>query len=269
MGRTTVLGVMAQVIAASVLLMSPNYWAEILGTVKGYLIPEILLGVIFTMIGVLLSATGTGEALIAARIATFMVKMKKLMATLGKAGKVILRFLEWVKEIMTKIAKFGGDLLKDIKLKRKMQNQSGTRTVEYDGVNRSKKQTGAGSQIASADAAYDTIRTSTTDVNTIAKNTGLKPENIKKVKNHLFYDEHLLDRYENYGVPAEIGRFDSDVGIANAWKRLETGNYTPDDISLLKHETAEAWYMKKNGSGYTKAHDVAQKRFPAPQMEGK
>ena len=44
---------------------------------------------------------------------------------------------------------------------------------------------------------------------------------------------------------------------------------TPDDISLLKHETAEAWYMKKNGLGYTKAHDVAQKRFPAPQMEGK
>jgi hypothetical protein len=29
---------------------------------------------------------------------------------------------------------------------------------------------------------------------------------------------------------------------------------------------AEAWYMSKHGPGYTKAHDAAQKRFPAPDL---
>jgi hypothetical protein len=43
----------------------------------------------------------------------------------------------------------------------------------------------------SADEAYEAIRRSTTDVETIAKTTGIEPENIQKVKNYIFYVEHL------------------------------------------------------------------------------
>jgi len=130
------------------------------------------------------------------------------------------------------------------------------------------KQTGSGKFTGSADQAYDSIRKSTTDVNSIAKNTGIKPENIQKVKNHVFYKEHVLDRYVDYGIPAEKKRFDSDIGMANAWKRLENGTYTDNDIKLLKHEVAESWHMKNNGPGYNSAHNAAEKRYPAPNLEG-
>ena len=129
-----------------------------------------------------------------------------------------------------------------------------------------KKQTGVGYFKGSADEAYDAIRASTTDIATIAKNTGIKAKNIQKVKQHIFHDEHLLDRYVDYGVPAEMRRFDSDIGIANAWKRLENGAHTEDDIKLLKHEIAEAWSMNKKGPSYSKAHDIADKRYPAPKF---
>jgi len=125
-------------------------------------------------------------------------------------------------------------------------------------------QTGAGGFSGSTDEAYAAIRASTTDVADIAANTGIKPQNIQKVKDHLFVNNHLLDRYVDQGVPATLGQFDSDISIAQAWNRLQTGTHTADDIQLLRHETAEAWYMKRHGPGYNAAHNAAQDRFPAP-----
>jgi hypothetical protein len=130
------------------------------------------------------------------------------------------------------------------------------------------RQTGSGYFTGSADEAYETIRQSTTDVESIASNMGIKPTNIQKVKQHLFYAEHLLDRYVHVGVPAEMRRFDSDLGIANAWKRLEQGNETAADRQLLRHEAAEAYLMRKwHDQSYNRAHTRVQKRFPAPHLE--
>jgi hypothetical protein len=126
--------------------------------------------------------------------------------------------------------------------------------------------TGAGPFTGPADEAYEAIRASTTDVEAIARNTGIKPKNIQKVKDHLFYEEHLLDRYADMGEPGVMQRFDSDAGIAAAWKRLADGNFTEADLQLLRHETAEAWYMRKNGPSYNAAHNAAQKRYPAPDL---
>lgn len=114
------------------------------------------------------------------------------------------------------------------------------------------------------DAAYDAIRASTTDVAAIARNTGLKPRNVQKVKEHLFYDAHLLDRYVRYGVPAELRRFDASLDIARAWRRLEAGIFTEADRQLLQHEMAEAWYMRRYGPSYDRAHRAAQRGFPSP-----
>ena len=49
-----------------------------------------------------------------------------------------------------------------------------------------------------ADQMYDSIRESDTDICDIAENLGFKAENIKKVKDHVFYNEHDLDRYSSY-----------------------------------------------------------------------
>ena len=103
---------------------------------------------------------------------------------------------------------------------------------------------------------------------TIARNTGIKPENIQKVKDHIFHEEHLLDRYVDVGVSAEMRRFDSELGIANAWKRLEQRTFTEADRQLLRHEAAEAYLMRKwQAPSYNRAHIRTQKRFPAPYLE--
>lgn len=120
----------------------------------------------------------------------------------------------------------------------------------------------------SADAAYEAIRQSTTDVTAMARHTGLKPANIQRVKQHLFYDVHLLDRYVEIGVPAEWRRFDSDRAIAQAWHRLTQGQGTAADRQLLRHETAEAYLMRRwQDPSYHRAHTRAQRRFPAPDLE--
>jgi hypothetical protein len=108
------------------------------------------------------------------------------------------------------------------------------------------------------------MRRSMADVEAIARNTGIKPANIRKGKRHLFYEEHLLDRYVELGVPATMQRFDSDLGIARSWKRLEQGNFTAADLQLLRHEAAEAYLMRK---WRDPSYHRAQQRFPAPKWE--
>ena len=127
------------------------------------------------------------------------------------------------------------------------------------------RQTGAVGYRALADELYDAIRASSADVAEIAKNTGIKPENIQKMKDHLFNTEHLLDRYVDHGEPAIMARFDSDSGIASAWQRLTAGNFTPADLQQLRHEAAETNRMRKWGPSYNQA---AQRR-PKPPPRSK
>lgn len=115
-----------------------------------------------------------------------------------------------------------------------------------------------------ADRLYEVIRRDEEDIESIAEHTGWKPSNIEKIKRHLFVRMHQLDSYENLGVPSTLARFDSDRIIASSWLRLKAGAFTPFDLQLLRHETAEAWYMRKHGPSYRGAHAAAQKRFPAP-----
>lgn len=131
------------------------------------------------------------------------------------------------------------------------------------------KQTGGGSNSSSADELYEEIRNNTKDIYDIAKNTGYKVQNIQKIKDHVFYNEHLLDKYVDYGIPPIRARFDSDINQAQAWKRLEQGNFTKEDTTWMKHEIAERWYEKKHDSGYSAAHEAAEKKWTGNPWEGK
>jgi hypothetical protein len=110
-----------------------------------------------------------------------------------------------------------------------------------------------------ASQMYDSIRECDTDICDIAENLGFKADNIKKVKDHIFYNEHNLDRYPD--EPVERKRFDPELQQALAWKRLETNTYTQDDVTWIKHECAERHHEEKYGSGYNEAHNRAQSRF--------
>lgn len=134
-------------------------------------------------------------------------------------------------------------------------------------------QTGAGSMSAEeylraqqrAEQAYERIRNDVGDVAEIAKNTGMPVEDIQAIKDHIFNEEHLLDRYVDYGEPAVTSRFDPDPRIADSWDRLRSGqDIKPEDLQLLQHELAESQYMKENGPGYNAAHNHAQSVAPSP-----
>jgi hypothetical protein len=117
-----------------------------------------------------------------------------------------------------------------------------------------------------ADQIYDSIRESDTDICDISQNIGFKANNIKNVKDHVFYNKHYLDRLAP-AEPVEYRRFDANIQQALAWKRLETGTHTQDDITWMKHECAERHHELKYGSGYSEAHNQAQSRFDGAPWE--
>ena len=122
-------------------------------------------------------------------------------------------------------------------------------------------------QFKLAEEIYDSIRECDTDICDIAENLGFKADNIKNVKDHVFYNEHDLDRYG----PDEIEhkRFDATLEQALAWKRLETGTHTQDDVTWIKHECAERHHELKYDSGYSEAHERAQSRYDGYPWENK
>ena len=122
-------------------------------------------------------------------------------------------------------------------------------------------------QFILAEKIYDSIRECDTDICDVAENLGFKADNIKNVKDHVFYNEHDLDRYG----PDEIEhkRFDATLEQALAWKRLETGTFTQDDVTWIKHECAERHHELKYDSGYTEAHERAQSRYEGYPWENK
>ena len=84
------------------------------------------------------------------------------------------------------------------------------------------------------DQIYDSIRECNTDICDIVENLGFKADNIKNIKDHIFYNEHDLDPYSPDQV--ERKRFDPSLQQGLAWKRLETGTRTQDDVTWTKHE---------------------------------
>ena len=119
-----------------------------------------------------------------------------------------------------------------------------------------------------AEKVYDSIRESDTYICDIAANLGFKADNIKNVKDHVFYNKHYLDRFAP-AKPVEDRRFDPNIQQALAWKRLEAGIHTQDAITWIKHEFAERPHELKYGSGYLEAHDRAQSRFYDAPWEDK
>ncbi|MBN1007411.1 hypothetical protein [Amphritea pacifica] len=216
---------------------------------------------------VLTAVTGVGGTVIVARAGqTLFKKLGRLLVSLGKALKKSELSKRIVSKLSNKPERFEIRRPEAQKLSepKRVDGNRNDGTMRGEGVvtnNNTLRQTGGGGFIDPADELYDAIRASDTDVSTIAANTGIKPQNIQKVKDHVFYNEHLLDKYVDYGIPAERARFDSDLNQAQAWQRLENGTYTDADITWLKHETTERWYEIKHNSGYTDAHNAAERKW--------
>lgn len=54
-----------------------------------------------------------------------------------------------------------------------------------------------------------------------------------------------------------VGQFNPDIEIADAWKRLKEGNYTQNDLDLLKHEYYEHRFEEFFNADYRNSHNRA------------
>jgi hypothetical protein len=108
---------------------------------------------------------------------------------------------------------------------------------------------------AHAKRYYEEVRKRTTDIETIAKNTGWDEAVIRKIKEHIFYTEHDL------GFDAPVC-FDPDYNMAVSWQRLIEGTaIQEEDLILLRHELLELTLMETEGLKYDEAHKKASEQF--------
>ncbi len=109
---------------------------------------------------------------------------------------------------------------------------------------------------------YNKFRNRSTDVIQISKNTGINKKIIQEIKNHMFNNEHLLQKTSE---KFSMARFDPDLTQALAWERLATGKFVRSDLKLLLHEYTESLIMKNgktiigNAVKYPTAHNSANK----------
>ncbi|MBD1215149.1 MAG: hypothetical protein H9534_21015 [Dolichospermum circinale Clear-D4] len=101
-----------------------------------------------------------------------------------------------------------------------------------------------------APQSYKKIRNSDA-VLSIARNTGFSENKIKRIKEHIFFQNHQLDD--------SIRTFDPDPDIADAWFRLQTGDYKHEDIKLLEHEYFESRFEGIFKTDYRTAHNATLK----------
>jgi hypothetical protein len=100
--------------------------------------------------------------------------------------------------------------------------------------------------------AYEVIRASD-DVADVAEHVrdaprldggkGFTLEEVHTIKAQIFYDEHPLAGDDGETV---YSRFDANADMAEAWLRLRSGSYKPQDLVLLEHELAEHNYWQEH-----------------------
>ncbi|MGO1033669.1 minor capsid protein, partial [Clostridioides difficile] len=104
-----------------------------------------------------------------------------------------------------------------------------------------------------AELYYDNIRNRKDDISKISKNTNWSEKSIGQIKNHIFYNTHIM----RDGTRRML---DSDYSMSVAWQRLINGTYEDIDILLLKHEYLESIFEKKYNISNLEAHRMTEKK---------
>lgn len=99
--RTNVLTALGNTVMGVLMTIPPNFWADMAGTVGGYLIPEVILAALFAVIGFF--TAGTGGGLLAARLAVFTASVTAKLSSAGRAGRAILKIFSFLRNIAGKM----------------------------------------------------------------------------------------------------------------------------------------------------------------------
>lgn len=132
--------------------------------------------------------------------------------------------------------------------------QTGERQIDYNTYLK---------RLETIDIEYESIHADKTDILKIVQNTGIPEWKIRRIKEHVFFNEHILD--------AGVKRFDADPEIADAWYRLTNGDHTQNDIDLLNHEYFESKFESFYRTDYRTAHKKTEesRRIWDPYKEDK
>ncbi|MEO0401140.1 MAG: glycohydrolase toxin TNT-related protein [Pseudomonadota bacterium] len=109
--ETRVLTVLAGTLIGSLIMIPPNFWTDVIGLASGYLIPEVIIGIIFALIAFFSAGTLSGG--LAVRLTTFVTKIMTKLKAIGRAGQVLVRIFEFMLSLKDKIV----DLIKALKRK--------------------------------------------------------------------------------------------------------------------------------------------------------
>lgn len=104
-----------------------------------------------------------------------------------------------------------------------------------------------------AERYYGLVRSMTTDIEKISKVSGFSEEEIGRVKNYVFYDEHDLGG-------EKPSRFVPNYMMGQSWQRLIDGKPEPHDITLIRHELMESELVSQ-GYSQAEAHIITSRKY--------
>ncbi len=110
--RTPVFGLIARTFMRIIVHMTPNFWAEGMGTFEGYIIPEAIIMLISSIIAAL--SVGAGSLVLALRCAAIVKKIRLLFSG-NKALKLMGVFMDAITELVNKVGKLAKKLRQSIK----------------------------------------------------------------------------------------------------------------------------------------------------------
>ncbi|QDC10937.1 hypothetical protein FHY55_17585 [Oceanicola sp. D3] len=109
--RTPVLNLMVNTAMRCLLLMTPNFWAGVIGEGLGFIVPELLIWLITTIIAAL--SAGAGAAALASRCASIASKIRTAISG-GQHVAKILAFLDGIQPIFSKVGALAKKLRQSI-----------------------------------------------------------------------------------------------------------------------------------------------------------
>ena len=107
--RTNVLRAIGGAILGTIMMIPPNFYAEMVSKGVGYLLPEAIIAILFAILAFF---TGGGAApALYARIAAFVLRTTNALKKAGKAGQALLKVFNLLRNITDKVV----DLVRALK----------------------------------------------------------------------------------------------------------------------------------------------------------
>ncbi|SFJ14553.1 polymorphic toxin type 15 domain-containing protein [Jannaschia pohangensis] len=99
--RTQVMRVLGATTVGLLMLIPPTFWADIVGTASGFLIPEAIIAILFLVVAAFTG--GTAGAALMVRLTTFAMSVARRLRAVGPAGRALVSMFTFLRGLVDKI----------------------------------------------------------------------------------------------------------------------------------------------------------------------